>query len=309
MATAKISYVQADGIKVFYRSAGAPNAPTVLLLHGYPSSSHMFRNLIPLLAAKGYRVVAPDLPGFGFTEVPPEREYAYTFANLATTLGSFADALSLTRFAIYIFDYGSPTGLRLALERPGSIAAVVTQNGNAYTEGFGRDFWAPVEAYWASGSGADRDALRPALELPATRWQYTSGGGAAAATIPPESYHLDQALLERPGSKEVQLDLLYDYRTNVALYPAFQRYFRESGVPVLAAWGRGDSIFVPAGAEAFARDVAGGRFELRWLEAGHFALEGNEVEMAGLMDAFFNKQNVFGAGESEGIAGCSIRRS
>lgn len=296
MATTKISRIEADGIDIFYRHAGptAPDSPTVLLLHGFPSSSHMFRNLIPLLATK-YRAIAPDLPGFGFTTVPPERDYTYTFASLTATLTAFVDALGLERFAIYIFDYGAPTGLRLALERPGAVAAIVTQNGNAYTEGLGEEFWAPLQRAWASGSredGAVR-ALEGALTADMTRRQYTDGSPDPGA-VPPEAYTLDQALMERPGSGQVQLDLFYDYRTNVALYPDFQRYLRGSGVPVLAVWGENDAIFVREGAEAFGRDVERGKFVLRWLDAGHFALETNEVVVAREMDDFFGKMKVFG---------------
>lgn len=285
----RVATVEADGIKVFYREAGPVDAPTIVLLHGFPSSSFMFRNLIPLLA-KQYRVIAPDLPGFGFTEVPPERKYVYTFANIAETFTAFVDALHLKHFAIYIFDYGSPTGLRFALARPEAVAAIVTQNGNAYAEGFGRPFWDPLEKLWASGSAADRDALRPALELGTTKWQYTNGAARPDA-IQPEAYYLDQALMDRPGNKEIQLDILYDYRTNLGLYPKFQAYLRESGVPVLAVWGKNDDIFVAPGAEAFARDVKD--FELHFLDAGHFALETNEEEMAGYILAFFEKQQVF----------------
>lgn len=295
MTTTKIATITADGVDIFYRHAGPTHehAPTVLLLHGYPSSSHMFRNLIPLLAARGYRVVAPDLPGFGFTRVPPERGYSYTFAGLAATTEALADALGLRRFAVYIFDYGAPAGLRLALRRPELVCAVVTQNGNAYEEGLGAAFWAPVRRYWASGSGADRDALRDALTLPATRRQYTDGH-PRPGEVPPETWTLDQALMDAgPAGREVQLDLLYDYRTNIELYPRFQQYLRDSGVPVLAVWGQNDAIFVRKGAEAFARDVEEGRLVTRWLDAGHFALETNEEEVAAHMDEFFQKLQVF----------------
>lgn len=296
MTTTKISRIHADGIDIFYRHAGPTSldSPTVLLLHGFPTSSHMFRNLIPLLATK-YRVVAPDLPGFGFTAVPPGRRYSYTFTGLAATVGALADALGLGRFAIYMFDYGAPTGLRLALGRPGAVAAIVTQNGNAYAEGLGADFWAPLRRAWASsGSREDIQALAGALTAEETRWQYTNGSPHPDA-IPPETYTLDQALMDsKPGNKQVQLDLFYDYRTNLDLYPDFQRYFRESGVPVLAVWGKNDTIFVNEGAEAFGRDVREGRFVLRWLEAGHFALETNEEVVAREMDEFFEKMKVFG---------------
>ncbi|KAK4153365.1 Alpha/Beta hydrolase protein [Chaetomidium leptoderma] len=287
----KIATVQADGVEVFYRTAGPADAPTVVLLHGLPSSSHMFRNLIPLLATR-YRVVAPDLPGFGFTQIPAERDYKYTFAGLAQTFGAFVDALSLTRFAVYIFDYGAPTGFRFALDRPHAIAAIVSQNGNAYTEGLGRSFWAQVEKLWASGAQEDREALRPLLELPATQWQYHNASPHPEA-IPPEAFHLDQALMDRPGNKEIQLDLFQDYGSNVKLYPQFQEYLRASGVPVLTAWGKADEIFVAPGAEAFKKDVR--KLETRWLDAGHFALETNEQQVAEWMFEFFDKCEVFAA--------------
>ncbi|ROW07879.1 hypothetical protein VMCG_03465 [Cytospora schulzeri] len=295
MATTNISRVQTDGIDIFYRHAGptAPDSPTILLLHGFPTSSHMFRNLIPLLATK-YRVIAPDLPGFGFTTVPPGRNYAYTFANLTTTTEAFVDALGLRRFAIYIFDYGAPTGLRLALRRPEAVAAIVTQNGNAYAEGLGRDFWAPLQRAWASGAREDIQALAGFLTAEDTKWQYINGA-PRPGEIPPETYTLDQALMDgRPGNREVQVGLFYDYRTNVELYPDFQGYFRGSGVPVLAVWGKNDTIFVNEGAEAFGRDVREGRFVLRWLDTGHFALETNEETVAREMDEFFEKMKVFG---------------
>jgi pimeloyl-ACP methyl ester carboxylesterase len=289
MATAQIATVKADGVEVFYRTAGPADAPTVVLLHGFPSSSHMFRHLIPLLATR-YRVVAPDLPGFGFTKVPAERNYKYTFASLSQTFTAFVDALSLTRFAVYIFDYGAPTGFRFALERPDAIAAIVSQNGNAYNEGLGQSFWAQVEKLWASGAQEDRDALRPLLELPATQWQYHNGSPHPEA-IQPEAFYLDQALMDRPSNNEIQLDLFQDYGSNVKLYPQFQEYLRTSGVPVLAAWGKADEIFVAPGAEAFKKDVR--KLETHWLDAGHFALETNEQQMANWIFEFFDKYEVF----------------
>lgn len=287
---ASTSVIEANGAQVFYRHAGptTTNAPTILLLHGFPSSSHQFRNLIPLLAAKGYRVIAPDLPGFGFTTVPDG--YIHNFDNLGTTIDAFTSALSLQKYAIYIFDYGAPTGLRLALKNPEKVAAIISQNGNAYDEGFGAEFWAPIRKYWASGAKEDRDALRGALELGVTKWQYTNGA-PNADKIQPESYHLDQALMDREGNKEIQLDLFYDYRNNVPLYPQFQEYFRNSKVPVLAIWGKNDTIFVAPGAEAFKRDVE--KLELKLLDAGHFAIETNEQEFAESIHSFFEKFNVF----------------
>jgi pimeloyl-ACP methyl ester carboxylesterase len=287
----KVATVKADGVEVFYRAAGPADAPTVVLLHGFPSSSHMFRNLIPLLATR-YRVIAPDLPGYGFTTVPAEREYKYTFASLTQTFTAFVDALSLPPFALYIFDYGAPTGLRFALDRPSSITAIISQNGNAYAEGLGQPFWSSLEKLWASNAQADRDALRPLLELPATQWQYHNGSPHPDA-IQPEAFTLDQALMERAGNKEIQLDLFGSYGTNVELYPRFQEYLRSSGVPVLTAWGKADEIFVAAGAEAFKKDVR--KLETRWLDAGHFALETNEQQMAEWIFEFFDKYGVFAA--------------
>jgi pimeloyl-ACP methyl ester carboxylesterase len=290
MSVTQVSTVEADGVKIFYRHAGEADKPVLLLLHGFPSSSFMFRNLIPLLS-KDYRVVAPDLPGFGFTVVPEARKYTYTFDSFAKTTAAFLDALGISRFAVYIFDYGAPTALRLALNRPSAVAAIITQNGNAYVEGLGADFWAPIQKYWASGASDDRKALLSALTIDVTRYQYEFGS-PHPERIQPETFHLDQALLERPGNKDIQLDIFYDYRTNVELYPAFQEYFRTTGVPVLAVWGKNDPIFVAPGADAFERDVK--VFEKHFLDAGHFALETNEVEVAGLISGFLGKNKVFG---------------
>lgn len=285
----EISTINADGVDVFYRASGSMSAPVVLLLHGFPSSSHMFRNLIPLLS-KQYRVIAPDLPGFGFTVVPEERKYEYTFANLATTIEAFLDALSIKKFAVYIFDYGAPTAFRIALNRPSSITALVTQNGNAYEEGLGADFWAPLRQYWATGEVEVREKIRAAaLNLETTKWQYTAGS-PHPDSIPPETYHLDTALMMRPGNQDIQLDIFYDYRTNIALYPKFHEYLRTSGVPVLAVWGKNDPIFIPAGAEGFRKDVKD--LEIDYLDGPHFALETNEVEMARRMIAFFEKRGI-----------------
>lgn len=285
----EVAAIKADGVDVFYRSAGSKSAPVVLLLHGFPSSSHMFRNLIPLLSGR-HRVIAPDLPGFGFTVVPPERKYEYTFANLATTVESFLDALNIQKFAVYIFDYGAPTAFRIALNRPHAITAIVTQNGSAYEEGLGQDFWAPIQKYWASSSVEDREKIRnAALNFETTKWQYVNGSPHPEA-IPPETYHLDMALMSRPGNQDIQLDLFLDYRTNVAMYPQFQQYLRSSGVPVLAIWGKNDLIFVPEGAEAYKKDVRDP--EIHFLNAPHFALETNEVEISQLMTTFFMKHGI-----------------
>jgi pimeloyl-ACP methyl ester carboxylesterase len=285
----EIASVKADGVEIFYRSAGSKSAPAVLLLHGFPSSSHMFRNLIPLLSAQ-YRVIAPDLPGFGFTVVPTERKYEYTFANLATTIEAFLDALSIEKFAVYIFDYGAPTAFRIALNRPHAITALVTQNGNAYEEGLGADFWAPIQQYWATGENEIKEKIRAtALNFDTTKWQYTFGSPHPDA-ISPETYHLDTALMMRPGNQDIQLEILYDYRTNIPLYPKFHQWLRASAVPVLAVWGKNDPIFVPAGAEGYKKDVKD--LEIHYLDAPHFALETNEVAMAAFMMDFFKKHNV-----------------
>jgi pimeloyl-ACP methyl ester carboxylesterase len=249
----------------------------------------MFRNLIPLLATK-YRVVAPDLPGYGFTVVPAERKYEYTFASLTRTVEAFVDALKIEKFAVYIFDYGSPTALRIALDRPKAITAIITQNGNAYDEGLGAEFWAPIQAYWKSDSKEDREKIRAAaLNFDLTKWQYTFGS-PHPNEIPPEAYYLDAVLMDRPGNQDIQLDLLRDYQTNVGLYPKFHEYFQSSGVPVLAVWGKNDPIFIAPGAEAYRKDVKD--IEIHYLDAGHFALETNEVEVSRLILAFFQKRSI-----------------
>ena len=287
MATVQTSHVDADGVSVFYRHAGNPQNPTMLLLHGYPSSSFQFRNLIPLLAPH-YYVLAPDLPGFGFTDVPAARNYTYTFANLATTTGCFLDALHVKRFAVYIFDYGAPTAFRLALQRPDAISAIVSQNGNAYDEGLG-PFWDNLRPLWADDSTANRAAAAAFARDPAsTKAQYTDGFPDGGARVPPETYTLDVALLGRPGNIDTQVALFYDYRTNVEQYPAWQQWLREKQPPVLAVWGKNDPIFVPPGAEAFKRDVPGA--EVHLVEAGHFALEGLEKAFAGLILEFLKRK-------------------
>jgi len=267
--TVRLQYVHADGVRLFYREAGAPDAPVMLLLHGYPSSSHQFRHLIPQLA-QHFRVIAPDLPGFGFTEVPRERGYVYTFDALATTLGAFVDALGLHRYAMYVFDYGAPTGLRLAVVHPERVTGLVSQNGNAYLEGLG-DAWAPIRAYWNDPSAQNRQTVRDGvLTLEATRWQYVHGV-ADPGQIEPESYTLDAALLERPGNKDIQLDLFLDYANNLTRYPDFQDFFRRTQLPTLVIWGRNDPFFIPPGAQAYRRDNP--RADIELLDTGHFALE------------------------------------
>jgi pimeloyl-ACP methyl ester carboxylesterase len=280
--------VEADGVRVFYRTAGAAPAPVILLLHGFPASSFMFRDLIPLLA-NDYRVIAPDLPGFGFTEVPTERQYAYSFDGLASTIEAFTEALKIDRYAIYVFDYGAPIGFRLAMDHPERVTAIVSQNGNAYEEGLG-DAWDPIRKYWAEPTTENRDVLRNnILTLEGTRWQYTHGV-SNPESVPPESYTLDAALLERPGNKEIQLDLFLDYASNVKLYPKFQEYFRKSKPPLLAIWGKNDPFFVPAGAEAFRKDMPGAKIE--FLDTGHFALETHVIEIASTMKDFLEENGI-----------------
>ena len=283
-----IHKIEADGVQVFYRTAGEADAPVVLLLHGFPTSSFMFRELIPRLA-NDYRVIAPDLPGFGFTEVPSERKYPYSFDQLALTIEAFTRALKIDRYAIYVFDYGAPTGFRLAMAHPERITAIVSQNGNAYEEGLG-DAWGPIRKYWAAPTAENRDILRKSiLTSGGTRWQYTHGV-ANAESVPPESYTLDYALLERPGNKEIQLDLFLDYASNVKLYPKFQEYFRKSKPPLFAIWGKNDPFFIPAGAEAFRKDIPGAK--VQFLDTGHFALETHVVEIASAMKSFLETNGV-----------------
>jgi len=277
-----IHRVEADGVQVFYRAAGEAEAPVVLLLHGFPTSSFMFRDLIPRLATD-YRVIAPDLPGFGFTEVPHERQYSYTFDQLALTIEAFTRALRMDRYAIYVFDYGAPTGFRLAMAHPERVAAIISQNGNGYEEGLG-DAWGPIRKYWASPTAENRDILRQSvLTAGGTRWQYTHGV-ANPESVAPESYTLDTALLERAGNKEIQLDLFLDYASNVKLYPKFQEYFRKSKPPLLAIWGKNDPFFIPAGAEAFQKDLPNAK--VQFLDTGHFALETHVEEIASAMKDF-----------------------
>jgi pimeloyl-ACP methyl ester carboxylesterase len=285
IARASFHTVEADGVRVFYREAGPADAPVLLLLHGYPASSHMFRELIPRIATN-YRVIAPDFPGFGFTDVPAERDYKYSFEALARTVEAFVGALGLKKYALYIFDYGAPVGLRLALAHPERVTAIVSQNGNAYEEGLG-DAWDPIRRYWATPSAENREALRSAvLTLDGTRWQYTHGVANPEA-VAPESYTLDQALLERRGNKDIQLDLYLDYQSNLKLYPKFQAYFRKFKPPLLAIWGKHDVFFIPAGAEAYRRDNPNATVKL--LDTGHFALETHVEEIAEAMHELLSR--------------------
>ena len=280
-----IRRVEADGVTVFYREAGPANSPAVLLLHGFPTSSFQYRELIPRLADR-YRVIAPDLPGFGFTEVPDQRRYKYSFDSLADTVVAFTDALQLKRYALYVFDYGAPVGFRLAMARPERVTAIVSQNGNAYEEGLG-DAWDPIRKYWAAPTTENREVIRKnILTLEGTRWQYTHGV-TKPESVAPESYTLDWALLQRPGNNEIQLDLFLNYASNVKLYPKFQEYFRKSKPPLLAIWGRNDPFFIPAGAEAFRRDNPNAT--VQFLDTGHFALETHVGDIASAMRDFLQK--------------------
>lgn len=272
-------------VDVFYREAGPADAPVLLLLHGFPSASHMFRDLIPQLADR-YRVIAPDLPGFGQTKAPPRGEFTYSFDALAQVIGGFVDAIGLTRYALYIFDYGAPTGLRLAMKHPERVTAIISQNGNAYVEGFS-DQWGPWEAYWRDPSEANREACRPSLSADTIKnWQY--GTGSDLALLPPDGYELDIAYMARPGAEEIQLDLIGDYHTNVALYPAFQAYFRKHRPPLLAVWGRHDPAFIPAGAHAYKTDLPDA--EVHLLDAGHFALETHHREIGAYVRDFLSRK-------------------
>lgn len=281
-----ISYQSAtvDGLRIFYREAGRPEAPTVLLLHGFPTSSHMFRDLIPRLADR-YHVIAPDLPGFGFSEAPDRAGFPYTFDHLASVIGRFVDVVGLERYALYVFDYGAPVGFRLATAHPERVTALISQNGNAYEEGLS-DGWNPIAKYWREPTEANRVALHSFLEPETTRWQYLHGV-SDDAKVAPESYTLDSALLARPGNDEIQLDLFLDYASNVALYPTFQAYLRTAQPPLLAIWGRNDPFFLPAGADAFRRDVP--KAEVRLLDTGHFALETHAEEIAAAVREFLGR--------------------
>jgi pimeloyl-ACP methyl ester carboxylesterase len=272
-----------DDIKIFYREAGDCKAPALLLLHGFPSSSHMFRNLIPLLSDH-YRVVAPDLPGFGFSESPVRSEFKYTFGHLADVIDRFTEEIGLRHYALYIFDYGAPVGLRLALKHPERVTAIVSQNGNAYREGLS-DGWNPIEKYWRAPTEANRVALRQFLKPETTKFQYVHGV-SDESLVAPESYSLDSALLERPGNDEIQLDLFLDYASNVALYPEFQAYFRKHKPSLLAVWGKNDPFFLPAGADAYKRDNPNA--EVHFYDTGHFALETHYQEIAAAIREFFN---------------------
>lgn len=277
-------FEQVGDVKVFYREAGAPDAPAVLLLHGYAASSFMYRNLIPMLADK-YHVIAPDLPGFGFTEAPARGKYAYTFDQLARTIDQFTRQLKLDRYAIQVFDYGAPVGWRLAAAHPDRITAIVSQNGNAYEEGLGQG-WAPIQRYWKEPSQANREALRDFPTPASIEWQYLEGV-PDKTLVAPDAIALENHLVSRPGNAEVQLDLLLDYASNVEKYPAFQAYFRQYQPPLLAVWGKNDPFFLPAGAEAWKRDIPGA--DVRFYDTGHLALETHGVEIGGVIREFLDR--------------------
>jgi pimeloyl-ACP methyl ester carboxylesterase len=284
MTEVRFQKVDVDGFNVFYREAGPKDAPVFLLLHGFPTSSHMFRDLIPLLADK-YRVIAPDLPGFGQSDMPSHKEFKYSFDALAERIERFTEVVGLKRFAIYVFDYGAPTGFRLAMRHPERITAIVSQNGNAYEEGLSEG-WSPIQAYWKDPSAANREALRAFLQPATTVWQYTHGVADIAA-VSPDGYSLDNHYLARRGADDVQLDLFGDYKSNVALYPKFQEYFRTHKPPFLAVWGKNDPFFLPPGAEAFKRDIP--KAEVLFFDTGHFALETHSSEIGAAISSFLSK--------------------
>ena len=281
MTIVRYRTVDVDGVNIFYREAGAAQAPALLLLHGFPSASHMFRDLIPLLADR-FRIIAPDLPGFGQSDMPSRDRFAYTFDHIADVIDRFTETVGLTFFVLYVFDYGAPTGFRIAARHPERIAAIISQNGNAYEEGLS-DGWQPIRAYWRDASPANREALRSFLSPQTTRWQYTQGVPDGTA-VSPDGHSLDNFYLARPGADEIQLDLFGDYKSNVALYPVFQKYFRTERPPLLATWGRHDPFFLPAGAEAFKRDMPDA--VVRLFDTGHFALETHAAEIAAAIRDF-----------------------
>jgi pimeloyl-ACP methyl ester carboxylesterase len=276
--------VNIDGVNVFYREAGPADAPVLLLLHGFPTSSHMFRNLIPLLADR-YRVIAPDYPGYGQSDAPERSGFDYTFANLANVVEKLTVALEATKYSMYVMDYGAPIGYRLALKHPERVQALIVQNGNAYTEGLAA-FWDPIKAYWADKSPAKREALAHLVTLDLTKFQYTDGVGDTSR-ISPDNWVVDQALLDRPGNREIQLDLLGDYGSNVPLYPDFQAFFRQYQPPTLIVWGKNDVIFPEPGAHPYLRDLPAA--ELHILDSGHFALEDKLDVMAPLIRDFLDR--------------------
>ena len=281
----RYKHAAANGNRIFYREAGQETAPAVLLLHGFPTSSPMFRNLIPALADR-YHVIAPDLPGFGFSDAPNRNLFRYTFENLTRVIDNFTQSIGLERFAIYVFDYGAPVGFRLALAHPERITAIISQNGNAYVEGLSQG-WNPIQKYWKEPTPENRAALRDFLKPETTKWQYVHGV-QDESQVAPESYTLDSALLARPGNDEIQLDLFLDYASNVALYPKFQEYLRAKQPSLLAVWGKNDPFFLPPGAEAFKRDNPNA--EVHFYDTGHFALETHHQEITGAIREFLGRR-------------------
>jgi pimeloyl-ACP methyl ester carboxylesterase len=284
MTAVRYRTADVDGFNIFYRETGAADAPKLLLLHGFPSASHMFRDLIPLLCDR-FHIVAPDLPGFGKSDMPGRGEsgnFNYTFEQLAETIDRFTEVIRFDRYAVYVFDYGAPTGFRLAVRHPDRIAAIISQNGNAYEEGLSEG-WNPIRAYWEDASPANRQALRSLLAPETTVWQYTHGV-PDPTVVSPDGYSLDNFYLARPGADELQLDLFGDYKSNVALYPTFQKYLRTHKPPFLAVWGKNDPFFLPQGAEAFKRDIP--EAVVRYFDTGHFALETHATEIAAAMREF-----------------------
>ncbi|HEY6456680.1 MAG TPA: alpha/beta hydrolase [Steroidobacteraceae bacterium] len=285
MTDIKYRTVDVDGFKVFYREAGPAKAPKLLLLHGFPSSSHMFRDLIPLLAER-FHIIAPDLPGFGLSDMPPRTQFKYTFDHIAAIIDRFTEVVKFDRFALYLFDYGAPTGFRIATRHPERITAIVSQNGNAYEEGLSEG-WNPIRAYWQDPSQENRKALRAFLAPEATRWQYTHGV-SDEASVSPDGIALDNFYLARDGADEIQLDLFGDYQSNVALYPSFQAYFRKHRPRFLAVWGKNDPFFLPPGAEAFRRDIP--QADVRFFDTGHFALETHAQQIASAISEFLQER-------------------
>jgi pimeloyl-ACP methyl ester carboxylesterase len=282
MSTVHYRHADVDGLKIFYREAGTPGKPKLLLLHGFPSAGHMFRDLIPLLS-HDFHIMAPDLPGFGQSDMPPREQFTYSFDHIADVIDRFTEVVGFDRFAVYVFDYGAPTGFRIAAKHPERITGIVSQNGNAYLEGLSEG-WNPIRTYWENPSAANREALRAFLAPESTRWQYTHGV-TDESMVSPDGIALDNHYLARPGADEVQLDLFLDYQSNLALYPTFQAYFRQHQPRFLAIWGEHDPFFLPPGAEAFKRDMPAAR--VSFLDTGHFALETHASEIAEAIRAFF----------------------
>lgn len=282
MNAIRYRHANVDGFNIFYREAGSDDKPKLLLLHGFPSAGHMFRDLIPQLS-EHFHIVAPDLPGFGQSDMPPRDQFAYTFDNIANVIDRFTEVVGFDRFIVYVFDYGAPTGFRIAVKHPERIAGIISQNGNAYQEGLS-DGWNPIQAYWENPSEANRQALRGFLAPEATRWQYTHGV-TDESLVSPDGIALDNHYLARNGADAIQLDLFLDYQNNVALYPTFQAYFRNHHPRLLAIWGKNDPFFLPPGAEAFKRDIPDA--QVRFLDTGHFALETHAKEIADAIRAFF----------------------